>query len=303
MFLSYTQSGQLDEIAERFLLPFSSHSIDHVVIKPVKPFPFPWTSAEFFDAMPETVLEEPIRLEPLNIPGNDYDLIILGYQPWFLSPSLPITALLKNDEFKAVVKGKPVVTVVGSRNMWINSQISVNRMVDQAGGKVVANVPFSDKSNNIVSAVSILYWMLSGRKERMLGIFPKPGVSDEDIAKAIEPGRIVLNYAERGEYTGLQEDIAEAGFISVPTDILFIEKRAKRLFRIWAGIIKRLGKTSRSRKLWISIYKYYLIIALFIVAPIVLLLYYILVLPFVYKRVAVEKERVKLNLFEKLLTK
>ncbi|URW79400.1 hypothetical protein [Xiashengella succiniciproducens] len=294
LYLSYSQSGQLDEIAERFFLPFSSHKIDRVKVRPSKPFPFPWTSAEFFDAMPETVLEEPIQLEPLNIPGSDYDLIVLGYQPWFLSPSLPVTALLKSDEFKTVVQGKPVVTIVGSRNMWINSQISINRLVEQAGAKVVANIPFSDKTNNIVSAVTILYWMLSGHKERMWGVFPKPGVSDEDIERAGEPGRIVLAHAESGEYTSLQEKIAD--FVTVPTDILFIEKRAKRLFRIWAGIIKRFGKTPRSRRLWVSIYKYYLIIALFIVAPIVLLVYYILVLPFVYKRVAAEKKRVRLNL-------
>lgn len=294
LYLSYSQSGQLDEIAERFFLPFSSHKIDRVKVRPSKPFPFPWTSAEFFDAMPETVLEEPIQLEPLNIPGSDYDLIVLGYQPWFLSPSLPVTALLKSDEFKTVVQGKPVVTIVGSRNMWINSQISINRLVEQAGAKVVANIPFSDKTNNIVSAVTILYWMLSGRKERMWGVFPKPGVSDEDIERAGEPGRIVLAHAESGEYTSLQEKIAD--FVTVPTDILFIEKRAKRLFRIWAGIIKRFGKTPRSRRLWVSIYKYYLIIALFIVAPIVLLVYYILVLPLVYKRVAAEKKRVRLNL-------
>lgn len=294
LYLSYSQSGQLDEIAERLFLPFSSHKIDRVKVRPSKPFPFPWTSAEFFDAMPETVLEEPIQLEPLNIPGSDYDLIVLGYQPWFLSPSLPVTALLKSDEFKTVVQGKPVVTIVGSRNMWINSQISINRLVEQAGAKVVANIPFSDKTNNIVSAVTILYWMLSGRKERMWGVFPKPGVSDEDIERAGEPGRIVLAHAESGEYTSLQEKIAD--FVTVPTDILFIEKRAKRLFRIWAGIIKRFGKTPRSRRLWVSIYKYYLIIALFIVAPIVLLVYYILVLPFVYKRVAAEKKRVRLNL-------
>lgn len=294
LYLSYSQSGQLDEIAERFFLPFSSHKIDRVKVRPSKPFPFPWTSAEFFDAMPETVLEEPIQLEPLNIPGSDYDLIVLGYQPWFLSPSLPVTALLKSDEFKTVVQGKPVVTIVGSRNMWINSQISINRLVEQAGAKVVANIPFSDKTNNIVSAVTILYWMLSGRKERMWGVFPKPGVSDEDIERAGEPGRIVLAHAESGDYTSLQEKIAD--FVTVPTDILFIEKRAKRLFRIWAGIIKRFGKTPRSRRLWVSIYKYYLIIALFIVAPIVLLVYYILVLPLVYKRVAAEKKRVRLNL-------
>ena len=68
LYLSYSQSGQLDEIWKDSSFLFPPHKIDRVKVRPSKPFPFPWTSAEFFDAMPETVLEEPIQLEPLNIP-------------------------------------------------------------------------------------------------------------------------------------------------------------------------------------------------------------------------------------------
>ncbi len=122
----------MDEICGSFLRPFSSHSIDHVKVKPLKPFPFPWTPGSFFDAMPETVLEEPVELEPLMIPTVDYDLIVLGYQPWFLSPSLPTSSLLRDEEFKKAVKGKPVVSIIGSRNMWVSSQHSVNSLMSVA---------------------------------------------------------------------------------------------------------------------------------------------------------------------------
>ena len=298
LLLSYTQSGQMDEICESFLRPFPSYSIDHVKVKPLKPFPFPWTSGTFFDAMPETVLEEPVELEPLMIPAVDYDLIVLGYQPWFLSPSLPTSSLLRDEEFKKAVKGKPVVSLIGSRNMWINSQLSVNSLVSEAGAKVVANVPFSDKTNNLLSAVTILYWMLSGKKDRFLGIFPKPGVSEDDIAGASGAGEIVLKYAESGAYDGLQEALCEAGFVEVSTNILFIEKRGKMLFRIWARMIKRYGKRASSRRRWISFFKYYLFIALFIVAPIVLLVYNLLFLPFLFPSVKREKQRIKLNTYQ-----
>ena len=60
---------------------------------------------------------------------DKYDLIIFGYQPWFLSPSLPATALLKNETFKKIMKNSPIVTVIGARNMWLNSQESVKQLI------------------------------------------------------------------------------------------------------------------------------------------------------------------------------
>src|ERR1035437_4611033 len=95
--LYYTQTGQLRQILDSILSGIADKAdVDYAVIEPVKPFPFPWTALQFFDAMPETVAHIPVDIKPLpaGILNKEYDLIILGYQPWFLNPSQPTTAFL-----------------------------------------------------------------------------------------------------------------------------------------------------------------------------------------------------------------
>lgn len=276
----YSQSGQLTEILQNFCKPFSDSTIEWVKVEPATAFPFPWTTARFFDAMPETVLEKPIPIQPLPFKREQYDLIIFGYQPWFLSPSLPASAILQDETFRNLAKGTNVVTVLGCRNMWINSQEAVKKQLASAGANLVGNVPFIDKTSNLVSVVTILHWMLTGQKTKKWGIFPKPGVSDEDIAHASTFGEMLKNKLEKNEVAKFQEELVASGGVRIPVSILFIESRAKKLFLIWANLIT--GKTTKggNRKFWINFFKYYLIFALFIVSPIVLMIYHIFVRPF-----------------------
>src|SRR6478609_664038 len=94
--VNYSQTGQLNEIIDQFLSPFEPDSIERHQIYPVTPYIFPWTTEEFFDKMPECVQEDTIPLQPIPFAARHYDLIVLGYQPWFLSPSPPVTSLLKD---------------------------------------------------------------------------------------------------------------------------------------------------------------------------------------------------------------
>lgn len=277
---NYSQTGQLDDILGNFLKPLEGATIDWVKIKPKQPFPFPWSMESFFDAMPETVLEEAIELDSITYAYDEYDLIVLGYQPWFLSPSLPVTALLQSAEFQKLIKGKPVVTIIGSRNMWLNSQESIKAYLKKAGAKLVGNIPLIDRVQNQISAITIVYWMMTGKKDRKWGIFPKPGVSDEDISGAADYGTIVNRALQIGDFANLQTEILSLGRIDVPGDILFIEGKAKRIFRIWAGIIKSKGTTKSKRAFWVKAFNYYLIVALFVVAPILLLVYNLFIAPF-----------------------
>jgi hypothetical protein len=287
--ISYSQSGQLTEILSNFIKPLSGE-IDFVSIHPKKKYSFPWASHTFFDTMPETVLEREIELEDINFKHEKYDLILLGYQPWFLSPSLPTTALLKNEEFKKRLKGTDVVTIIGARNMWINSQESVKKQISGAGGRLIGNVPFIDKNNNTISAITILHWMLTGKKEKKYGIFPKPGVSDQDIAEAELFGRILETSIQDKDIENFQPKVLSTNKVNIATNILFIEGKAKRLFNIWANLIVKKGTTEKKRKFWVNMYKYYLLFALFIIAPIVFLLYSILIRPFVCGSIKRKKE-------------
>lgn len=277
--ISYSQSGQLTDLLSN-LVSTINEEIEIVSVQPKTNFSFPWISHDFFNAMPETVLEKEIELNEIAFKRDTYDLIILGYQPWFLSPSLPTTALLKNDHFKRIMNNTPIVTVIGARNMWLNSQESVKQLIKDADGVLVGNIPFIDRNPNLLSAVSILHWMLTGKKEKKYGIFPLPGISEKDILEASLFGNIIQKSLDENRFEDLQKEVLLTNRVNINTNILFIEGRAKKLFKIWANQITKKGSTARKRKTWVNFFKYYLIIALFMVAPIVLVVYNILIRPF-----------------------
>ena len=288
--VGYTQSGQMLEILNRFLIPFSEFEIEYYNLEPQNKFPFPWTAEVFFDTMPACVLETEIPLKPYTFKSVKYDLIVLAYQPWFLSPSLPVTALLKLPEFKRILHDTPVVTLIAGRNMWLNAQESVKQLIKLGGGRLIGNVPLMDRTANLISAVTILHWMLTGKKERKWGFFPKPGVSDDDIASASVFGEIVKKGLVTQQYGAIQNDIMGTGRIYIPTDILFIEERAKKIFRIWAGLITKKGTTPAKRKRLVHFFKYYLLVALFIVAPVLVTVYKLLFAPLLGSKIKRKKE-------------
>lgn len=283
--ISYSQTGQLHQIMDNFLAPLSEQDIDNIHYKPAQDFPFPWTADEFFDTMPETVMEKPIDLALIKFKYEKYDLIILGYQPWYLSPSLPVSALLQSEEFLARVKDTPVISLIGSRNMWINAQDSINSRVKAAGGKMIGNIPLIDRNHNLISVVTILHWMLKGEKTRKYNLFPKPGVSDKDIQAASQFGEILQTAITTNNFENLQEKFLSLGLIEIGTDILFIESKAKRIFRVWVKLIFKFGKTPKMRKILLRFFKYYLLIALFMVAPIVVSIYQLLITPFIFNSI------------------
>jgi hypothetical protein len=129
----------------------------------------------------------------------------------------------------------------------------------------------------------------------MLKIFPVPGVGQSDIDQAPQFGELIEEHLSANTLDNLQRDVVKTNHIEVATNILFIENRAKRIFMIWAKLITKLGTGPVARKIFVTLFKYYLLIALFVVAPILLTLYNVLILPFVFKSVEREKNNIKFN--------
>lgn len=285
----FTQSGQLEDIIDHFTRPldcFPDISVEKLRIYPAKQFPFPWSSPAFFDAMPESVDGVPVELEPFAFKETQYDLIIIGYQPWFLSPSIPASSLLQHPSFKPLLKNTPVITISGCRNMWINAQEKVKKRLSEAGANLVGNIALVDKHNNYASLVTIFYWMLTGKKDRKWGLFPKPGVSDEDIADSAIFGETVKLHLQKNEWSGLQTRLLEQHAVTIKYSLMFIERKAGRIFSIWSKIINK----SKKRSTLLVAFKYYLLIALCIAAPVILLVDAIFFKPFLGKRIKKQKE-------------
>ncbi|GJH41667.1 dialkylrecorsinol condensing protein DarA [Capnocytophaga sp. HP1101] len=287
----YTQTGQLKEIIDSVLAPLTDVTIDFLPIDTAKPFAFPWTSDSFFDAFPESYLQVPQPLQPFTLPHTDYDLVILGYQVWYLSPSIPFNSFLQHPEAKKLLKGKPVITISGTRNMWVMAQQKVKKLLADCGAHLVGNIALTDRHHNLVSVLSIVEWLFTGDKnKRYLGFFPKAGVSDKDIQGASVYGQLIANHLQTGDYTGLQQEIVAHSGVHYKRFLVSAEKKGNRIFGIWAKIIYG----SKRRKFLLKCLKYYLYIAIFILMPIVWLLYW-LTYPLFFWKVESDKKKFTMN--------
>ena len=286
--LYYSQSGQLGDIINSLTGPLkdAGNIIETVLVQPAKVYPFPWSGKSFFSVMPDCVLEKPTELQSIQLKETAYDLIVLGYQAWFLSPSIPSNSILNNPSVKAAIKNTPVVTITGARNMWISAMNVIRRILKELDARHVGNIVLVDQHANFVSFVTILYWMFTGKRNRYLNIFPKPGVSDADIDNCKVFGSVIGKYLAKGNFDGMQEELVEKKAVVVKYNLMFIESKAKRIFTIWANLIVK----RKNRAPWLVAFKYYLIIALFVAAPIILTVDALFFKPFLSGRIKRQKQ-------------
>jgi len=285
----YTQSGQLEDILNCFTAPLSEagNTVEKVRIHVSRDYPFPWTGKSFFAVMPDCVLGVPAALKDFQLKESHYDLVILGYQAWFLSPGIPSNSILNHPVVRAVLKDTPVITITGARNMWISAMERIKKSLKDSGARLVGHIALVDKHHNLISFITIFHWMFKGKKDRWLNIFPKPGVSDADIAHTALYGGIVQKYLGKGNWDGLQDELIEQKAVVVKYHLMFIESKASRIFAIWANIIAKKKKKTA----WLVAFKYYLLIALFIAAPIILTVDAIFFKPFLSGRIRKQKQQ------------
>jgi|SRR5690554_1614261 len=287
----YSQTGQLKTILENIASTLSGEGIriTNLPITPQKEYPFPWKADEFYGAFPETFLQIPTPLKPVpsDILNKKYDLVILGYTVWYLTPSIPINSFLKSEEAKALLANTPVVTVSASRNMWIMAQEKVKKLLVANRANLVGNIALVDRNINHISVITIVHWLMGGKKTRMFGIFPKPGVSDKDIANASRFGKPIKKALRENEYGDLQEALLAEGAVKVDPSLIATDIRGNMVFSKWANfLIKKEGK-ERSKAL--VFFKYYLLFAIWIIAPIVFVVFLLTYLP-MYRKIQRDKK-------------
>ncbi len=268
----YSQTGQLKQIIDSILEPLRQEqelTIVYEQLKPQQPYPFPWNTYQFCDVFAESVAGTACDLQPLACsPDEDYDLVIIAYTVWYLAPSIPINSFLQSPEAKKIIKNRPVLTIIGCRNMWLLAQEKVKRHLQQAGGRLAGNIVLTDHANNLVGVLTIAVWMLSGKKERFLKIFPRPGVSDEDIEAAARFGKPVLEALAREEFLLDQKQLNAQGAVEIKPALLLMENRISKIFKIWSDFIRQKGgPRDPKRRKRVRAFMVYLIVAVIILAP------------------------------------
>jgi hypothetical protein len=268
--LYYTQTGQLRRILDSILTDIEDKAdIEYAVIEPTNPFPFPWTALQFFDAMPETVEHIPAAIKPFSAEAinKKYDLVIFGYQPWFLNPSQPTTAFLKS-QFAHIFSDKPVITVIGCRNMWLHAQERVKEYLAGVNAHLVGNIVLNDTNPNLVSLLTVIRWSFKGQKEAS-GILPAAGVQDKDIHAARRFGNIIYKHLSENNMIDLQRELLATGAVQLKPGLVILERRGIKNFRSWAKFIRsKGGPGDPSRAKRVIMFKNLLLVAIFILSPV-----------------------------------
>ncbi len=280
----YSQTGQLGDIINNIVSTIKGEGINvtyHKII-PKKPFDFPWKEEDFMAVFPDSFLQVPHEIndpEP-EIWNKKYDLVILGHQVWYLSPSIPVNSFLKSEAAKKLLKDTPVVTVIGARNMWYQAQEKLKRLLVECDATLVGNIALVDKNINHISVITIVHWMLKGKKDRLGGIFPLPGVSDADIAEASRFGHPIKESLLANSYEKLQEKLLGLDAVKIKASLISVDKRGNIIFSKWAAlIVKKSDAGTPNRKKWLGRFKSYLLFAIWIISPIVFVVFLLTYIP------------------------
>lgn len=295
--LHYSQTGQLTRALESMLGPLSGRDDIEIVrqkIEPATPYPFPWSFFGFLDAFPESVYLDPPPLAPMAFdPDGHYDLVILGYTVWFLSPALPVTGFLKSPAAR-VLRNKPVITFIACRNMWLSAQEEVKKLLADRGARHVDNVVLVDQGPPWATFVTTPRWMLSGKKAGFWRVFPPAGVSETDIRGAARFGRALTGAVHLLQSGASGPLLSGLGAVKVNPRYVASERLARRSFRLWGGLLRAVGRPGAPlRRAALLVYLVFLIGMILTVLPLGILVRALL-RPLLKRRMDAEVARLEL---------
>jgi hypothetical protein len=274
--VQYSQTGQLTAVTQQIVAPLLADprfAVHVETLRPVRPFPYPWGFFTFLDAFPESAHLVPPALQPLTLTGDeDFDLVLLPYQVWYLAPSQPITAFLKHPVAQRVLRGKPVVTVSATRNMWLMAQEKVKDLLAGAGARLVDNVALVDPGPTLATFFTTPRWLLTGKQDGFWGM-PRAGLSDAQIR-----GTRRFGLALRDGLLADREKLGEpllAGLGAVQADprLYISERTGTRSFFLWGKLLMAVGCPGAPQRVpFLALYVLFLVVMIVTVVPTSLLL-------------------------------
>jgi hypothetical protein len=227
---------------------------------------------------------DPPEMEPVSFdPDSHFDLVVLAYQVWFLSPSLPITGFLKSSA-ASVLKDKPVITFIACRDMWLCAQEKMKGLLESLGATLIDNVVLIDQGPAWSTFITTPRWLLTGKRGGFWGIFPPAGVRKKDITACTRFGRALADSLNKLKSTPGKSLLWGLGAVKVNPRFIAGEKIAHRGFSTWSRFFRLIGKQgSRLRRSMLIVYLLFLFCMITIMLPVSIVVRAVLQ-PFLRKR-------------------
>jgi len=221
-----------------------------------------------------------------------FDLILIFYQVWFLAPSRPVIAFLDTPIARRVLRGKPVVTIVACRNMWMQAHSRMSKVLGQIGARHLDNVVLTDRAPTLTTLLTTPLWLLTGRKTPVPGL-PTAGVAPAEIKRSIRFGRALRDALHAGHEQGDAPLLSGLGAVEAQPQLMVSERAGSRSFYLWGKLLRLAGPPGAwQRKPLLVFYVIFLLGIIVTVVPLSLALQSLL-RPLLRQRLAALKAEVE----------
>lgn len=186
--LYYSLTGQtkmvLDEISD--VLTASGHKVDMHRVEPVNDWTVPYDKFLFFYNWTKIWLGMNLTqpIQPLYLNKDDYDYILIGFQPWNLAPSMPINSFL-DSPMANIFSGKKVIGIVTCRTRWERSYRIVKDKIARAGGELIDGLVIMNHEREPYNMITTTYYLFEGKNpppSHWVAKYFKPyGINKKDV--------------------------------------------------------------------------------------------------------------------------
>ncbi|NEN17057.1 dialkylresorcinol condensing enzyme, partial [Escherichia coli] len=128
-----------------------------------------------------------------------------------------------------LLKGKPVVTVIACRNMWLTAHDKLTRLLDATGARLIDNVVLIDQGPTLATFITTPVWLLSGRKAGFWGM-PDAGLTARQIAGTRRFGLALRDALHRDAERGTAPLLAGLDAVEANPKLYISEKAGTRSF-------------------------------------------------------------------------
>ncbi|MBI5630572.1 MAG: hypothetical protein HY921_06785 [Elusimicrobia bacterium] len=190
-FVYYSQSGRTRKALEAFARAWQDGwEVRWLPIRTSQEYPFPWKFFDFLDVFPACLLKQPPAAS-LEEPSllQEADLVVLGFQPWHLAPSLPVQGFLKGRD-GGLLRGKRVFTVATCRKMWFCAHQTVLGELRRLGANPIGHAALCDNAAIARSFLGTFRWLLTGEKKPQLESLEGISSHARKVRESLESGRL-----------------------------------------------------------------------------------------------------------------
>jgi hypothetical protein len=183
-----------------------------------------------------------------------------------------MTAFLQSAAGKRLLAGRPVVSVVACRNMWLSAFDTFKTLLAEAGGRLTDHVALTDESHALATFITTPRWMFTGRRDRFLGL-PPAGVDARQTAGAARFGAALAEALARDGEKLDQPMLSGLRAVKVMPHLVLSERAGRRAFQVWSGLIRLCGRAGQWRRIpALVLFLIYLVLLIVTVVPLNLIL-------------------------------